>query len=126
MKVIRISEVKAEESTSHLFVGKVLRQQLIDEKTADQLLLSLGTFSPGAKTLWHTHPTEQVLYIVEGMGIVATEAEEVIATPGTILYIPAGENHWHGATPESSFAHISIVTRSGGAPPYSISDDPGA
>ena len=49
MKVIQISEVKAEESTSHLFVGKVLRQQLIDEKMADQLLLSLGTFSPGAR-----------------------------------------------------------------------------
>ena len=125
MKVIRISEVKAEESKSNLFVGRVMRQQLIDEKMADQLLLSLGTFSPGAKTSWHTHPTEQVLYIVEGMGIVATEAEEVIATPGMILYIPAGEKHWHGATPESSFAHISIVTRSAGAPPYSINQYPG-
>ncbi|RPJ07783.1 MAG: cupin domain-containing protein [Deltaproteobacteria bacterium] len=126
MKVIRISEVKAEESKSNLFVGRVLRQQLIDEKMADQLLLSLGTFSPGAKTLWHTHPTEQVLYVVEGKGIVATEDDEVIATPGTILYIPAGENHWHGATPDTSFAHISIVPRSGGAPPYLISHNPGA
>ena len=39
----------------------------------------------------------------------ATETEEVVVTPGTIIFIPAGENHWHGATRDSAFAHIAIM-----------------
>ncbi|MEM2922131.1 MAG: hypothetical protein QXF26_07425 [Candidatus Bathyarchaeia archaeon] len=29
--------------------------------------------------------------------------------PGTVFLIPAGENHWHGATDDSDFTHISIL-----------------
>ena len=31
---------------------------------------------------------------------------------GDIIWAPAGEEHWHGAAPDSEFTHISI-TRSG-------------
>ena len=42
--------------------------------------------------------------------MVATEKEEQIVTPGTIVYIPANEVHSHGATKNSAFAHLSIQT----------------
>jgi quercetin dioxygenase-like cupin family protein len=66
--------------------------------------------SPGAKNVFHTHTTEQVLYVTEGKGIVGTEGEEVIVEPGTMIFIPAGERHWHGATPHDSFSRFSIIT----------------
>jgi len=66
-------------------------------------------FSPGSVNLFHTHTFDQVLYVTEGTGIVATENKEVTVTPGTIIFIPAGEKHWHGATKDSAFSHIAVM-----------------
>ena len=30
---------------------------------------------------------------------------------GSFVVIPAGERHWHGATPDSAFPHIAISIR---------------
>jgi quercetin dioxygenase-like cupin family protein len=67
-------------------------------------------FAPGAGNRMHAHTGEQVLVVTEGKGVVATEQEEQIITPGTIVYIPANEMHSHGATKDSAFAHLSIQT----------------
>ena len=39
----------------------------------------------------------------------ATENKEVTVTPGTIIFIPAGEKHWHGATRDSAFSRIAVM-----------------
>ena len=110
MKVIKSSELKQEESTSKLFQGKVYLQRLVDEKTAKGLRVSMVNFSPGAKNVFHSHTFEQVLYVIDGKGIVATEKEEYVVMPGTVVFIPPGERHWHGATKDTSFSHLSIIT----------------
>ena len=69
---------------------------------------ALTTFGIGARLNWHTHDSEQILYITEGRGIVATKEKEHVVTPGSIVYIPAGENHWHGAAPDSSMTHLNV------------------
>jgi quercetin dioxygenase-like cupin family protein len=68
----------------------------------------LVTFGPGARLNFHTHTYEQILYVTEGKGIVATKKEEKTVTPGAVIYIEPGEVHWHGATKDSSFSHIAI------------------
>ena len=108
MKVIKISDVEAEEATSQIFRGKVTRQNLFGENE-DELRAAAINFSPGAVNVFHTHTFNQVLYVTEGTGIVATENEEVTVTPGTIIFIPAGERHWHGATKDTKFSHIAIM-----------------
>jgi len=111
MKVIKVSEVKVEEQASELFTGgRADRQVLVDEKIAKELRLVMVTFSPGVRTKIHTHTSDQVLYITDGKGIVATEKEEHIVMAGTVAFIPAGEPHWHGATKDTSFSQISIRT----------------
>ena len=69
---------------------------------------ALTTFGIGGRLNWHKHDSEQILFVTEGRGIVATKDEEHVITAGCIVYIPAGENHWHGATPESSMTHLNI------------------
>ncbi len=109
MKVVKISDIRAEESTNPIFTGgKVSTQNLIGE-SEDKLRSALVNFSPGAHCVFHTHTSDQVLYVTEGTGIVATENEEVTVTPGTIIFFPAGEKHWHGATKDSAFSHIYII-----------------
>lgn len=108
MKVVRISEIEAEEATSQIFRGKVTTQRLIGE-SSDELRAAVVNFSPGAVNVFHTHTFDQILYVTEGTGIVATENEEVTVTPGTVIFIPAGERHWHGATKDTAFSHIAVM-----------------
>jgi quercetin dioxygenase-like cupin family protein len=67
------------------------------------------TLEPGTMTRWHTHPHGQILYVLSGVGLAERDGsltEELRA--GDCITFAAGERHWHGATPESTFAYISI------------------
>jgi len=109
MEVVRIGDIKAQDASANkIFRGKVSIQSIIGGST-DGFRVSVVNFSPGAVNVFHTHTFAQVLYVTEGEGIVATENEEVTVTPGTVIFIPAGENHWHGATRDSAFSHIAIM-----------------
>lgn len=93
-----------------VIVGKapVTARRLLTMSDAAGWGSSLTAFGIGGKLNWHTHDSEQILYVTEGRGIVATKEREHIITPGCIVFIPAGENHWHGATDESSMTHVNI------------------
>lgn len=111
MKVVNISDRKRIEGTGELFKGgEVDREWLIDDKTAVGLKVVMVKFSPGARTKWHTHTSEQILWVTEGKGILANDKEEHILMPGVIAYIPPGEVHWHGAANDTPLAHLSITT----------------
>ena len=112
MNIIKVNEVKLTEGgpVKDLFMGKVERQNWVSEEIAKDLRVGIVTFSPGARTKFHTHTFEQVLIITEGKGIVATENEEQVVTPGTVIFFPTGENHWHGATENTMCSHITIMT----------------
>ena len=66
-------------------------------------------FEPGARTAWHTHPLGQTLYIISGTGLIGlrNEAPQLIKA-GDTVWIPPGEEHWHGASAENSMTHIAI------------------
>jgi quercetin dioxygenase-like cupin family protein len=108
VRVVKLSDVPAEVSADKIFRGKVKVQRIIGQSEGE-LRVSVVNFSPGSRNVFHTHTFGQILYVTEGKGIVATEDEEVTVTPGTLIFIPAGENHWHGATKDSSFAHLAIM-----------------
>ena len=74
------------------------------------------TFEPGARTAWHSHPRGQVLIITAGSGRVqrwGDPMEEVHA--GDVVRIPAGQKHWHGASPQASMTHIAITEQRDGS-----------
>ena len=109
MIVVNSDSIEAVESKDEIVrKGPVYRKPLIDAKTTGGFGVLLVAFSPGARLNFHTHTFEQILYITEGKGIVATRKEEQIVTPGTVVFIPPGEAHWHGATKDTSFTHVAI------------------
>jgi quercetin dioxygenase-like cupin family protein len=71
---------------------------------------SMVNFSKGARNKFHSHTSDQLLIVTAGKGIVATEQEELVVGAGDIIHIPAGEEHWHGATEDSEFSHIYLIT----------------
>ena len=114
MKVIYSGKVKAEERSGGIFIGTVKIRSLIDpEMGSKDFRSAIVTFPPGTKNKLHTHSGEQILFVTDGKGIVATENEEVEVTKGDIILIPADEKHWHGATADSIFSHLYITTAEG-------------
>jgi len=107
MKVLRTNEIEQKERSSGLFKGKVTVQPVLDSDKSD-LRTNIINFDKGAVNVFHVHDFDQVLYVTKGEGIIATEKEEIRITPGDFVVIPAGEKHWHGATPSSAFSHIAI------------------
>jgi quercetin dioxygenase-like cupin family protein len=110
MQVIRVTEGKRARSDNPAFVGAVLTQDVVSDAMAALLRVTEVTFTPGARNKWHRHAADQVLIVIAGRGIVATEAEERTIAPGDVVLIPANEKHWHGALADESMTHYAILT----------------
>jgi quercetin dioxygenase-like cupin family protein len=113
MKIIKVKNVEANEGEegNPLFLGgKVTTQFVLEEDyKAKKIQVVLVRFAPGARNRLHSHSSEQILIVTEGIGIVATKDQEHTVTPGVVIFIPPGEEHWHGATNDLPFAHLSII-----------------
>lgn len=113
MIIVRAGSVCGEERSGGLFIGNVKVATLMDEsKGSKEYIAAMVTFPPGSRTKIHVHDHEQILFVVKGRGFVGTESEEREIREGDLILIPAGERHWHGAGPDSEFAHLTII-RSG-------------
>ena len=79
----------------------------------EQVHISNVTFEPRCRNNWHIHQATQgggqMLIGVAGRGWYQEEgkpAREIL--PGTVIHIPAGVKHWHGAASDSWFAHLAF------------------
>jgi len=70
---------------------------------------AIATFEPGARSAWHSHPLGQTLVILEGSGRVQSwggPVEEIRA--GDVVWTPASEKHWHGASPTEGMVQLAV------------------
>lgn len=77
------------------------------------LFLANVTFEPGCRNNWHIHQAKsgggQILVCTAGEGWYQQGDEAPISLhEGSVVVIPAGMKHWHGAKADSWFSHISI------------------
>lgn len=72
--------------------------------------VALVRFAPGARTAWHSHAKGQTLHVTEGVARMGTRDGRVIEVQaGQTVYTPAGEEHWHGATPTDYMEHLAML-----------------
>ena len=88
-------------------------QSYLNMLSLDQVVVGNVTFEPGCRNWWHIHHAKsgggQMLLVTAGRGYYqewGKEAQEI--KPGDVIHIPAGVKHWHGAAPDSWFAHLAI------------------
>lgn len=88
------------------FTGDVYLNNLANEGGVS---MANVTFDKGCINKWHVHDHVQILMGTMGEGYCQKEGEAAqLMKVGDIVVIPAGVKHWHGATHESQFTHISI------------------
>src|SRR5436190_12491635 len=91
------------------FTGTVLQDPIIAAPAPARLACNRVSFEPGARTAWHTHPLGQTLYVISGIGRVQAMGGPIREIrPGDVVWIPAGEKHWHGASPNNALTHIAL------------------
>lgn len=73
------------------------------------------TFSPRARTAWHTHPAGQTLIVTKGTIYTGTKSRITqIAKPGDVVLCPPDIKHWHGAGLKESGTHIALTHEKNG------------
>jgi quercetin dioxygenase-like cupin family protein len=91
------------------FTGNVRIDPLFEAPDPARARGATVTFEPGARTAWHRHPLGQTLIVTSGCGWVQSEGQpKVEIRPGDVVWCPANERHWHGATPTTAMAHIAV------------------
>ena len=89
------------------FTGEVWGDPVLAE--TDGVLINNVFFTPGARTHWHTHHQGQILVVVGGEGRArARDGSGGKLTAGDVVWIPPGEEHWHGADADSYVLHLAI------------------
>ena len=74
------------------------------------MIVAKVRFAPGARTAWHSHALGQTLHVTQGVAWVqARGAAKIEAHAGQTLYCPPGEEHWHGAAPDSFMEHLAML-----------------
>jgi 4-carboxymuconolactone decarboxylase len=97
------------------FAGSAQVEMLFEAVDPSHASGGFVTFEPGARTAWHSHPGGQILIVTAGTGRVqrwGDPIEEIRA--GDVVRIPAGQKHWHGASPQSAMTHLAITERRDG------------
>ena len=92
------------------FTGGVRVEMLFEALDPSHASGGSVTFEPRARTAWHSHPRGQILIVTAGTGRVQLwggPIEEIRA--GDVVRIPAGQKHWHGASPQASMTHIAMT-----------------
>jgi quercetin dioxygenase-like cupin family protein len=89
------------------FTGSVWADPVL--RTDEGVIVNTVFFPPGARTHWHRHERGQVLLVTHGRGFARVrDGDGAWIGPGDVVYFSAGEEHWHGAGPESYLTHTAI------------------
>ena len=110
MQISRSGSQPSSKGSPQFFTGSVRVDPLIQTTQPARVGGAVVTFEPGARSAWHTHPLGQMLIVTAGCGLVQSEGGPVRKIhPGDVVWCPAGEKHWHGATSKTGMTHIAIL-----------------
>ena len=92
-------------------------QSYLAALTTEGVFSANVTFEPGCRNNWHIHHKGgQILFCTAGTGWYQEEGKSArLLHPGDVVNIPAGVNHWHGATKDNWFSHIALSVPAEGA-----------
>ena len=109
MQIIKSGSRTTKKASSEYFTGNVWQDPIIEADEPARVRALRVSFEPGARTAWHIHPLGQTLHVISGIGLMGlrNEAPQLIKA-GDTVWIPPGEEHWHGASATNSMTHIAI------------------
>jgi quercetin dioxygenase-like cupin family protein len=117
MDISRNDSRPASAGPAETFTGEVSVKPLFDPNEARDFSSAEVSFTPCARTAWHTHPGGQTLVVTQGTGWVQEwggPKQQINA--GDVIWTPPGVKHWHGGGNDTAMTHIAIQTFVDGTP----------
>ncbi|SFU14859.1 (R)-mandelonitrile lyase [Sedimentitalea nanhaiensis] len=109
MDIMTAGSRPTKQASADWFTGTVWQDPIIQAPDPARIAALRVTFEPGARTAWHSHPLGQTLHVVSGLGLVGLRAAAPrVIRPGDTVWIPPGEEHWHGATADTGMVHLAM------------------
>jgi quercetin dioxygenase-like cupin family protein len=92
------------------FSGRVMLDPLLaTTEGGREARVNSVVFEPGGRTYWHSHADGQLLLVASGRGAIETrDGGRHELQPGDSVWAPPGEEHWHGAAPDSFLVHTAV------------------
>lgn len=101
---------KGQLGPSSNFTGNAYNFGLVANDSIYNTLVGNVYFEKGARSNWHTHPSGQILIIIDGEGYHQIEGQpRQTIRKGDVVKCPPNAKHWHGATENSSLSQMYIV-----------------
>ena len=82
-----------------------IKEILVDSGYYD---LYIWSDSPGTFYSWHTHPDDEIRWVISGSIVIGYEKGEVELTPGDRIDVKAGTKHWAESDMGVSYICASI------------------
>ena len=102
---------KGDKGPSEKYIGNAWHHGIVYNDTTFNLISGSTRYQAGARSNWHSHPTGQILIIIEGEGYYQEKGKpKQVVTKGQVIKCPPNVPHWDGGTEENGMAHIYIVT----------------
>ncbi|WP_455625526.1 cupin domain-containing carboxymuconolactone decarboxylase family protein [Parabacteroides sp.] len=99
---------KLPEASAKNFIGQAYIAPITSNKELN-VPMSNVTFEPSCRNNWHYHKKGQILVAAAGIGYYQEKGKPARRLyPGDIVEIAPDVIHWHGAAPDSWFAHIAV------------------
>lgn len=100
-------------NTNDAYAQYFTGQSYLNMLSLEQVVIGNVTFEPGCRNHWHIHQAKsgggQILLVTAGRGYYQEWGQPARELhPGDVVNIPAGVKHWHGAAPDSWFAHLAV------------------
>ena len=94
---------------AEMFDGDVWFDLIVKGEEPSRLRMNSVHFTPGARTVWHSHAVGQTLYVIEGVALTQERGGEVLTLlPGQTISCPPGVEHWHGAHPDHLMTPLAV------------------
>lgn len=102
--------VHADLPSEPLRMGSTYQTVVGDKAGAAPVFIGIQTAPPGYRSQLHSHPYMEIITVLEGEGEAWLEDSGgvVALRPGMSLVMPAGMNHWFGATGDTPLKILGV------------------
>ena len=101
-------------SVNHLMGGPDYSTAAGSCVEGDRMMVALMRMPAGTGAEPHSHPNEQWIYILEGTFHARVGERDVVAKPGTVVYVPSGTEHRGKAGPDGDVVFFTVKDTSHG------------
>ena len=91
------------------FTGRALLKTYVNPDERTNAYIGEVLFEAGTRTKWHTHESNQILLVREGICLYQEEGKPIQKIKaGDFVNVMPGIKHWHGASPDGIMIHTAI------------------